>query len=100
MTGGPDRAGGRPGEAAVARRVDPDRRAVVNAEIREPPCQAARRIPHARGTGFSQENAGMIIKFPGTDVTTMDTLIGLNNSSVNMDVTNELIMAICWEESF
>ncbi len=42
----------------------------------------------------------MLPQWPGTDVTTMDSLITLNNMADHPAVTGELIMAICWEETF
>jgi hypothetical protein len=42
----------------------------------------------------------MLPKWPGTDITTMDSLITLNNIADHSAVTGELIMAICWEETF
>jgi hypothetical protein len=42
----------------------------------------------------------MLPQQPGTDITTMDSLITFNNMADHPDVTGELIMAICWEESF
>jgi Transglycosylase SLT domain len=42
----------------------------------------------------------MLPQWPGTDVTTMDSLITFNNMADHPAVTGELIMAICWEETF
>jgi hypothetical protein len=42
----------------------------------------------------------MLPRWPGNDITTMDSLITFNNMADHPDVTGELIMAICWEESF
>jgi hypothetical protein len=38
--------------------------------------------------------------FPGTDVATMSDLIFENNNSSSSFVTDHLVMAICWEESY
>ena len=42
----------------------------------------------------------MLPKWPGTDITTMDGLLTFNNQPDHPAVTDELMMAICWEETF